>query len=46
MMEVHRAAAESLAENMMHNTILPIHPGAQRYYEELGIDLPTTGSSE
>lgn len=46
MIETHRAAVESLAENMVHNTILPLHPGAQRYYQEVGIDLPSIGSEE
>ena len=46
MIETHRAAVESLAENMVHNAILPVHPGAQRYYQEMDIDLPTIGSEE
>ncbi|MCE8043978.1 TAXI family TRAP transporter solute-binding subunit [Halomonas daqingensis] len=46
MKEVHRASAESIAENMVHNSILPVHPGALRYYEEVGINLQDTTSTD
>ena len=39
MMQVHRAAAETLAANIQHNGVLPVHPGAAKYYKELGIEL-------
>lgn len=39
MMQVHRAAAESLAKNMVFNGVLPIHPGAAKYYREIGVDV-------
>jgi uncharacterized protein len=32
MMEAHPAAAATLPANFVHNTILPWHPGALRYY--------------
>lgn len=39
MQQVHRAAAESLAKNMVFNGVLPIHPGAAKYYREIGIEV-------
>ncbi len=41
MQQVHRAASESLAQNVVHNAVLPLHPGAIRYYKEIGIELPS-----
>ncbi len=40
MMEIHRAASETILENVGNNTFLPFHPGAVRYYEEQGIEIP------
>ena len=40
MMQVHAAAAATLAENWDNNNFLPFHPGAVRYFEEIGIDIP------
>jgi uncharacterized protein len=40
MVQIHATAEETLAENWEHNTIIPYHPGAVRYYEEIGIDIP------
>ncbi|PWU71089.1 C4-dicarboxylate ABC transporter substrate-binding protein [Ochrobactrum sp. POC9] len=40
----HGSARESLAENMVQNRFLPVHPGAARYYAEAGITLPDTGN--
>lgn len=40
MIQIHATAAETLAENWEKNTFLPFHPGAIRYYEEIGIDIP------
>lgn len=40
MMEIHRASRESLPENYVHNTFLPWHPGAVRWFEENGYDIP------
>ncbi|WNF37863.1 TAXI family TRAP transporter solute-binding subunit [Bacillaceae bacterium IKA-2] len=34
------AAREALPEAILKNTVVPLHPGAIRYYEEIGIDLP------
>jgi uncharacterized protein len=40
MMQIHATAEETQAENWEHNTLIPFHPGAVRYYEEIGIDIP------
>jgi TRAP transporter TAXI family solute receptor len=40
MMQVHSSAAETLAENTDKNSFLPYHPGAVRYFEEIGISIP------
>jgi len=40
MVEIHRAAATTVPENWDRNTFLPFHPGAVRYYEEHGFDIP------
>lgn len=36
----HASAAETIAENAGQNDFLPYHPGAVRYYREIGIELP------
>lgn len=36
---VHRSAEDVKLENVAHFTI-PIHPGAARYYQEQGVELP------
>jgi TRAP transporter TAXI family solute receptor len=36
MMEAHSAAAATIPANMDHNTFLPLHPGAIRYYAQIG----------
>lgn len=40
MVQIHAAAAETLAENWDKNTFMPFHPGAVRYFEEIGITIP------
>ena len=40
MMAIHGAARETVMENVLNNTFLPFHPGAVRYYEENGIEIP------
>lgn len=40
MMQIHGASAETLPENFVHNTFLPWHPGAVRWFEENGYDIP------
>lgn len=40
MVIAHPSAIETLPENIVHNTWMWMHPGAIKYYEEQGIDLP------
>lgn len=40
MVTTHSAARQTLAENILNNTVMPLHPGAARYYSEIGIDIP------
>ncbi len=40
MMQIHAAAATTVIENWTNNTFLPFHPGAVRYFEEQGVELP------
>ncbi|MBT9147496.1 MAG: hypothetical protein DDT32_01253 [Syntrophomonadaceae bacterium] len=39
MLAVHPAAAETLPKNIWQNTFLPFHPGAIRYFKEIGIKI-------
>jgi len=34
------AASDTLAQNVVKDTFLPLHPGALRYYREIGIKIP------
>jgi uncharacterized protein len=34
------AASETVPQNVVKNTFLPFHPGAIRYYREIGINIP------
>jgi uncharacterized protein len=36
MMEVHSAAAATVPANIDRNSFLPLHPGAIRYYRQIG----------
>ncbi|MDQ0338007.1 TRAP transporter TAXI family solute receptor [Caldalkalibacillus uzonensis] len=38
--QTHSAAQEAVEEAILLNTEVPLHVGAIRYYEEIGIDLP------
>jgi TRAP transporter TAXI family solute receptor len=40
MMTVHSTAEETLPENYIHNKFLPFHPGAVRWFEENGYEIP------
>ncbi|AWZ20512.1 TRAP transporter solute receptor, TAXI family precursor [Roseovarius sp. AK1035] len=42
MIQIHAAAKETLSENWDKNTFMPFHPGAVRYFEEIGITIPDT----
>ena len=38
--KAHSAASETLPQNVEKNAFLPFHPGAVRYYREIGISIP------
>ncbi len=40
MVGIHRAAEETLPQNYIHNTFMPFHPGAVRWFEENGFEIP------
>jgi TRAP transporter TAXI family solute receptor len=40
LVEAHPAAKETIAANVDRDTFLPFHPGAVRYYREIGVDIP------
>jgi len=40
MVKVHPTAQESVVGNLKRNEFLPYHPGAARYYREIGVALP------
>ena len=40
LLKAHSAAIETLPQNVDKDTFLPFHPGAVRYYREIGISIP------
>jgi TRAP transporter TAXI family solute receptor len=40
LLKIHSAASETVPQNVDKNTFLPFHPGAVRYYREIGISIP------
>jgi TRAP transporter TAXI family solute receptor len=40
MVQIHSAASETTSDNVDKNTFMPFHPGAVRYYDEVGIEIP------
>ena len=40
LVKVTAAASDTLPQNVVKNTFLPFHPGAVRYYREVGIKIP------
>jgi uncharacterized protein len=40
LVKAHPAASETLPQNVDKNTFMPFHPGAVRYYREIGIKIP------
>jgi len=40
LVKAHSAASDTLPQNVVKNTFLPFHPGAVRYYREIGISIP------
>jgi uncharacterized protein len=45
LVEANPAARESVIENLDRNTFIPYHPGAVRYYREIGVELPASLAS-
>ena len=40
LVRAHSAGKETLPANVTRDTFLPLHPGAARYYREIGVALP------
>lgn len=40
MVEAHASARESVVANLKRDTFIPFHPGAARYYREIGVEIP------
>ena len=40
LVRAHSAGRETIPANVARDTFLPLHPGAVRYYREIGVDLP------
>ena len=40
LVKAHPAARDTLPQNADKNTFMPFHPGAVRYYREIGIKIP------
>jgi len=40
MVQIHSTAAETIPANVDKNTFLPYHPGAVRYFDEIGVEIP------
>jgi uncharacterized protein len=40
LLKAHPAASETLPQNVVKDTFLPFHPGAVRYYREIGMSIP------
>jgi uncharacterized protein len=40
LVKAHPAASQTLPQNVDKNTFMPFHPGAVRYYREIGISIP------
>jgi uncharacterized protein len=45
LVDAHPAAKETVPANVDRDTFLPFHPGAVRYYREIGIDIPAALAS-
>ena len=40
MVQAQASARESVVANLNRNTFIPYHPGALRYYREIGVEIP------
>lgn len=41
MVSTHSSAIETQPENIINNRFMTMHPGAVRYYDEIGVELPS-----
>jgi TRAP transporter TAXI family solute receptor len=41
LVKAQASAKETLPANIDRNSILPLHPGAARYYREIGVAVPS-----
>jgi hypothetical protein len=46
LVDAHPAAKETLSANVDRDTFLPFHPGAVRYYREVGVKVPELAALE
>jgi uncharacterized protein len=44
LMKAQSSAKETVPANISRDTVLPLHPGAERYYREIGIPVPVAQS--
>jgi uncharacterized protein len=44
LVKAHPSAVETVPANIGRDTIIPLHPGAIRYYREIGIAIPSAAS--
>jgi TRAP-type uncharacterized transport system substrate-binding protein len=40
LVKAQSSAKETVPANIGRDTVLPLHPGAERYYREIGIPIP------
>ncbi|GAW91587.1 TAXI family TRAP transporter solute-binding subunit [Calderihabitans maritimus] len=40
LINIHKAANWTTPENTIANAVVPLHPGALKYYKELGLEIP------
>jgi TRAP-type uncharacterized transport system substrate-binding protein len=40
MKATHSAAKDTIPTNIVNDTFIPLHPGAVRYYREVGVEIP------
>jgi TRAP-type uncharacterized transport system substrate-binding protein len=43
LVQSHAAAGETLPENVGKNQVIQLHPGAAKWFEENGYDVPDNG---
>jgi TRAP transporter TAXI family solute receptor len=41
LMQTSQAAATISPDYAMQSTVVPLHPGAMRYYQEIGVEIPS-----